>query len=364
MAAAAAALSACGAMKQSEALVRLLNSRSAQSPALYREAAERVARDAETGMPLQRYMLAVLSDLPDVPADIRVEGEKRKAYLDGCRDRIRQLAERTDNALAWYLLSLENNDMECLRHAARGKNVQALNAWGTLLLNQAQASPPPTNVVELQEKSFRCFRLAAAQKDANGLYNLGMCYMHGLGCRPDPALALQSFRSAADCGHPEAINNIGGCFRDGIAVEQDSAEAAKWFRKSADLGDPYGQLNYALALQRGDGVSKDEAAAVELLRLSAAQDCAEAMNVYGMCYYSGRGVARDPALAVAWFRKSAAAGFPPAMENLADCYEKGTGVERDAMQATLWTMRARASRGDAAAAEWLGSMDRKGGARQ
>ena len=83
------------------------------------------------------------------------------------------------------------------------------------------------------------------------------------------------------------------------------------------------------------------------------------MNVYGMCYYGGRGVERNPALAVAWFRRSAAAGFPPAMENLAECYDRGVGVERSAMTATVWKMRARAALGDAAAAEWLETMDVK-----
>ena len=43
----------------------------------------------------------------------------------------------------------------------------------------------------------------------------------------------------------------------------------------------------------------------------------------------------------------------PSMENLSTCYEKGEGVERSESRSMLWKMRARAARGDRAAAEWL-----------
>ena len=47
------------------------------------------------------------------------------------------------------------------------------------------------------------------------------------------------------------------------------------------------------------------------------------------------------------------------MENLAECYDRGAGVEKSAMTATVWKMRARAAMGDAAAAEWLDTVDVK-----
>lgn len=340
-----AASTEAATMKQAEAMQRLLNSSASQGPKLFEAAAERVAADAKLGMPLQRFMMAVH---PELPPRLRLDEETRRQYLESSRHRIRQLAEQRDNSLAWYLLALETDDVELLEHAAKGGNVQALNAMGTMLLSNGE-----------MEKAYGNFKEAAAKKDANGLYNLGMCYLNGAGCDANESLAFECFKTAAEMGHPEAINNIGGCYRDGIVVERSAEASVVWFAKSAELGDMYGQLNYALALQRGDGVAKDEAKAVELLRLSSAQGCAEAMNVYGMCYHSGRGVEKDPMLAVAWFRRSAAAGFPPAMENLAECYDRGAGVEKSAMTATVWKMRARAAMGDAAAAEWLDTVDVK-----
>ncbi len=341
---------------RSQALVRLLNSRAAGSPRAFAEAAEIVAQDAAAGLPLQQYVIAVVSDKSSPVPALRLSEATRKAYLESSRNRIRALAEEKSNALAWYLLSLETNDLKMLKRAADGNNIQALNAWGTLTLTQALSSPNLSKEArdEVLSRSFACFLRAAAEKDANGLYNLGMCYMRGYGCPEDVHKAFECFRSAAEAGHPEAINNLGGFCRDGIVVEKDLVLAAKWFAKSAKLGNSYGQLNYALALQRGEGVEKDAKRAASMLLDAAKQGGPEAMNAYGMCLMTGDGVDKNETEAVQWYRRAATCGFAPAMENLATCYDRGLGgVSVSAQEATVWKVRARAARGDPHAAAWL-----------
>ena len=352
-----AAVAAAGAVfadVSSDAIVSLLNTGAAQNPKAYAAAAARVRLDAEAGGPLQRFVLAVLADHPDTPPFARLDEATRRAYFADSRARIHALAEKRDNPLAWYLISLENNDIGALRRAVAGGNVQALNAWGTLRLQEALSNPgPSTNTLAAYRDAFDSFRKGASKHDANALYNLGLCYLQGYGCQANPRNAFFSFRAAAEQGHTEAINNIGGCYRDGVVVKADSVQAARWFAKSAELGNPYGELNYALALQRGDGVAKDDVRAAALLKSSAGRGCVEAMNVYAMCFYNARGVGRDDAQAVYWFRRSASEGFPPAMDNLSACYENGRGVKADAGTALYWKMRARAMRGDRAARGWL-----------
>jgi len=355
-----------------DALVKLLNSRSSMSPKTYAAAAEQVRVAADAGGTLQQYVIALISTDANAPAAAKLSPKQRREWLDNTRERIRQLAEQRDNALAWYLLSLEKNDLKALERAAEGGNVQAQNAWGTILVNEGLAMPATnsTKAVALLEKGFACFKAAAAktnangvvEKDANGLYNMGMCYMQGYGCKLDAARAFECFRTAAEEGHPEAINNIGGFYRDGILVMTNAEMSVRWFRKSADLGNPYGQLNYALALQRGDGVKKDEKAAAALMKAAAEQDCAEAMAAYGMCFYAGRGVKKDPEQAFRWFRRSAEAGFPPAMDNLASCYERGLGTPKDVLKSALWKMRFRAANGDPDARAWVLRQEKESGA--
>lgn len=351
----ATAISAVAAPKSSDAIVRLLNSRAAGSPKAYAAAAKVVAADAANGRPLQQFVIGLVARDSDLPKDARISEEKRKEYLDQSRDKIRLLAESKGNALAWYLLSMENNDLKYLKRAADGGNVQALNAWGTITLTEAlRNNSIDTNEVDrILVKSFGYFKQAADAKDANGLYNLGMCYLHGYGCVHDQDLAFNCFRAASEAGHPEAINNLGGFYRDGIVVEKNLEASTKLFKMSADLGNTFGLLNYALALERGEGVEKDLAGAAKVFKAAAERGSAEAMNAYGMCLFTGNGVEKNEVEAVKWFSSSASLGFPPAMENLSACCERGVGMAQNSSAATVWKVRAMAARGDRNAAAWL-----------
>ena len=352
--AALAAGTVLGASKTSAAITRLLNSRAAGSPKGFAEAAEIVAKDAAEGKPVQQFVLALVSRDRNAPEAARLDEETRQKYLDASRERIKTLAEQRGNPLAWYLLSIEKNDRGMLKRAADGENVQALNAWGTLTLVQALRSADTNGIDKVIERSFACFQKAADKEDANGLYNLGMCYQNGYGCAADSAKALECFQSAAAKGHPEAINNLGGYYRDGVVVMKDLVAATKWFAKSAEMGNAYGELNYGLALQRGEGCEKDEKKAYELYKAAAAQGSVEAMNVQAMCLYNGEGVAEDKRAAVELYRMSAAGGCAEAMENLAVCHETGAGgLKRSSREGLVWRMRARAMRGDRNAAAWL-----------
>ena len=227
-------------MSQAEAIVGLLNSRSSQSAKRYEEAAERVAADAKLGMPLQRYMLAVLQGSQGLPLVACLDDATRTEYLEGSRKRISQLAEVRGNPLALYLMSMENNDVDLLRRAAHGGNVQALNAYGTYLIDKALGTDPAdTNAVAgLMKEAFASFSAAASRKDANGLYNLGMCYMEGIGCERDRSLAFENMKKAAIAGHPGAMSDVAMCCEKGIGVAQSSTASLKWsMRARAANGD-------------------------------------------------------------------------------------------------------------------------------
>ena len=342
----AAMAMAAVAADSSEAILTLLNSQTAGSPRVYRQALQQIREEAAQGKVLQEFVYAVICP----------EDADSAKYLEHSRPAIRKMAEKRNNALAWYLLSLETQDINALRKAVDGGNIQADNAWGTVMHSHILSNPEMSEArrEETAKAIFEVFGKAAAMKDANGLYNLGMCYMTGLGVEKNPELAFNAFRSAAELGHPEAINNIGGCFRDGIAVEQDLAQAAKWFEKSASFGNPYGQINYALALQNGEGVEKDEKQAVKYLEAAIEETrLPEAYNLLAVCYMTGRGVAKDEKRGVELFLESAKRGFVPAFDNLSACYDEGTGVEPNALKATEWKLRAKAALGDVNAARWL-----------
>jgi TPR repeat protein len=338
------------------AIVTLLNSQNSCEPRTYAAAAQSVLAQARNGKPLHRFLFALVSRDSNFPRDFQISAEERNKFLESSRAIIRSLAEKKDNPLAWYLLSMENNDFAMLKRAAEGGNVQALNAWGTMRLSEAILSKKLSQDEKklVLKDAFDSFFKAASKGDVNGSYNLGSCYMNGYGTDVNSHEALKCFKNAAGAGHPEAMNNIGGFYRDGIVVKRDLKTAAKWFRASAKCENSYGQLNYALALQRGEGVERDISEAVKYFRLSAEQGNIDAMNVYGMCLYNGDGTTKNPSAAVKWYRLAASKGSPHAMENLAACALHGIGgMEKSIKESTVWKVRAQAARGDGNAVAWL-----------
>lgn len=352
--AAVSAAALCGRADPANAIMRLLNSQASGSVRGYVEAAEEVAEMAKKGRPVYAYVLALVSRMPSPPPAARLDEATRKKYLDGCRDKIKRLANEKNNSMAWYLLSLENNDRDLLHRAADAGNVQAMNVWGTYLVTRAVTETADTNEVNrILGVAHDYFKSAAGQGDANGLYNLGMCHMRGLGTPIDEQSAFNCFRAAAEKEHPEAINNIGAFFREGKVVEKDLEMSTKWFEKSASYDNAYGQFNFALALQRGEGVEKDEPRAAVIMRKAAEGGCVEAIDAYGVALWKGTGVNEDPKAAFRYFLQAAEAGYPPAMENLSTCYQLGKGVKPDERLSMEWKIRSRAARGDRNAQAWL-----------
>lgn len=300
------ALAAAGNGDSTAALLHLLNARGSGSPRRYAEAMAVVARDAARGGVVQRFVQASLADASDTPRFARLPEEKRRQYLEQTRPRILEMAEQRGNPLAWYLLALEGDDEKMLRRAAALGNVQALNSLGLRLLE----SRP--------KEAFECFSRAAAVRDANGLYNLGVCLQNGIGCERDAVAAFERFKHAADLEQPEAMNNLGIFYREGIVMPKDAVEAAKCFRRSAEHGCVTGQLNFSVALLRGEGVPANEPLAVRMLTAIAKRGSAEAMDAMAHCCEQGLG-----------------------------------GLPRDDSAALRWTFRAKAARGDRRAAEWL-----------
>lgn len=223
-------VSTCFAMTAAEAVQTVLNSKNATGVKTFAAAREMVERAAAEGKPLQQFVVGVTTD----------DKELSKRYLDASRDKIRALAEKKDNPLAWYLLSMENNDFKMLRRAADGENVQALNALGSIVTQEALARGNiPTNSLEdILKQSFSYFSKAVAQRDPNGFINLGTCYLSGFGCQRDMGLAFACFKAAAEAGHPEGMDNVSACYQFGHGVQKDNELCLLWaMRGRAARGD-------------------------------------------------------------------------------------------------------------------------------
>ena len=217
-------------MSSSEAIAVLLNTSNAVGVKKFGEARTIVEREAGEGKLLQQFVIGVTTD----------DKTLAERYLNASRGRIRSMAEQANNPLAWYLLSVEKNDLSCLKRAVDGGNVQALNALGSIVLQEAlQRKNISTNgVANLLKKSVSYFQKAVDKKDPNGYFNLGTCYLRGFGCRQDLPAAFRCFKAAADAGHPEGMDYVSACYQFGHGVPRDSKLSLEWaMRGRAARGD-------------------------------------------------------------------------------------------------------------------------------
>jgi len=217
-------------MTTQEAIVTLLNSPTSCSPSKFAEAREQVFRDAQDGHPLQQFLICVTTD----------DKELADRLYESSHDKLLNIAKQTDNPLAWYLLSMRENNLALLEKAAKGGNVQALNALGMVLVNSIETSLTVTDKAKRRasRRAFDCFNKAAMQGDANGFVNLGTCYLQGFGCDYNLKLAHECFLTAAKAGHPEAMEYVAADYNLGNGVEKDAGLCLYWQMKSkAAKGD-------------------------------------------------------------------------------------------------------------------------------
>lgn len=387
--------SATAGNDRAKAIITMLNSSVACSPNAYADAVKVVAADAAAGGFLQQYVMALFSENPYTPAECRLSGETRSKYLERTREKFFSIARRENaNPLAQYLVAIDVGDTNLLAQAASKNNIQAANAWGTLIISKFDGPDPSGRDRLNMAEALPYFRRAALDGhlaemgglsdreivsaiektnerdtfDSNGLYNLGMCYSRGLGVAPDRNLAFRLFILAASMGHPLAMNSLGWCFQEGLGTERDLEKSTLWYSRSAACGNKTGQFNYAVALQEGIGVEPDLESAARFLKMSADAGFVDAIFRYADALAGGKGVEMDKPAALKLFKKAAKKGLPSAMMKLSQIYRDGDidnaslessqkkkrwGVNPSAEESLIWKQRARSACGDSSARHWL-----------
>ncbi|KAI8970168.1 hypothetical protein BDF20DRAFT_889689 [Mycotypha africana] len=68
------------------------------------------------------------------------------------------------------------------------------------------------------------------------IYELGVSFRHGWGCKKNKESAVQFFKIAADLGDPDAQNDLAHCYYHGQGVKKDLYLAAKYYRKADKQG--------------------------------------------------------------------------------------------------------------------------------
>lgn len=198
-----------------------LNSQDAVSPRTYSAAVESVRKAAERGSVIEQFAIAVTTE----------DKALAKRYFNSSEEKVKKLAAEKDDALAWYLLAMKLQNMRHLQRSAKLGCVQAMNALGTINVQNAfeQSATLTTNEFDrILKESFAYFSQAAALRDSNAYINLGTCYQRGIGCQQDLGLAFECFKAAAEAGNPQGMDYMSACFECGHGVKKDAMRSLYW----------------------------------------------------------------------------------------------------------------------------------------
>jgi TPR repeat protein len=192
-----------------------------------------------------------------------------------------------------------------------------------------------------------------------------MAAMWGLFNRGEKEQAAKLCEELANAGNAEAQFELGRCYLSGIGVPLDESKALEWLRKASAQGqkeamgliakltiprlppNPTKLSNAPLPLPTMDEITElrdrgEKEQAAKLCEELANAGNAEAQYIMGEYYFIGDGVPQDSGKAVEWYRKSAEQGNADAQGRLGLCCEYGRGVSKDHAQAEKWYRKAAA----------------------
>lgn len=187
--------------------------------------------------------------------------------------------------------------------------------------------------------------LAAKQKNADAIANLGYCYQRGHGVEADSAYAFKLFESAASRGsrnvipmHDELARQqksvfsallLKDIYQRGLGTKKDSKKSEEYLAMAASYGHEPSMYDYAMQLYN----SKQYDLSAPWLKKLADKGNAPCALAYGLQLFEGKGVGQDKAKAVDYLKRAVDGGNNSAAVNLGRIYYEGDGVEKDGEKA-------------------------------
>ncbi|HSR71775.1 MAG TPA: hypothetical protein VLL72_05280, partial [Kiloniellales bacterium] len=211
------------------------------------------------------------------------------------------------------------------------EEAQAVSAEARETAANFAPEPAPTVASDAQDEELEEAPARSERKRSTGIFSWiaggggvsaeehfekGDRHYYGQGVRKNHALALRSYRKAAEMGHAAAQNRLGWMYEKGEGVESDYVEAVKWYRRAAEQGHVNAMNDLGYMYRQGWGVPQSHSEALKWFRRAAEKYDSYAEYNMGQMFENGWGVERDIDEAIRWFRRSAARGHEWAAKRL------------------------------------------------
>lgn len=158
-------------------------------------------------------------------------------------------------------------------------------------------------------------------------------YSFGLGVPQSKAEARRWYERAAAQGDANALYNTGLYWDRGIGGPQDRVQALAYYRRGAGAGDERAAYNAGQMLLIGDGVRPDPAEGVRLIEVAAAKGAVIAHASLGFIYETGLGVRKNARAALDHYARAEQAGHAAAgqrrLQLATNVLSEGEALERD-----------------------------------
>lgn len=157
--------------------------------------------------------------------------------------------------------------------------------------------------------------------------------------------SLWKLKRAARSGDCEAAFEVGACYLNGIGVDKDIDKAVEFFKMGAENGSPGAALTLGDMLEHGfvnkDGQRvADFDSAFRLFRIASEGGLAAGSYRLGLMYRDGKGVPQDMGGALALITDAAGKGFDQALVALFYMYRDGCGTDCDMKKALEFLKKA------------------------
>ncbi len=158
------------------------------------------------------------------------------------------------------------------------------------------------------DSAVSCWSRAADQGLAASQYQLGLCYLDGLGVQANEQQAFKLFKAAAKGGWADAQAQLGECYLYGIGTKQDDSEAFQWLGKAAKQKCEAAYANLGLCYYNGYGTKVNYENAANYLRQAAENDNRQAQITLGQVYLDKKNPKYSPTEGFKWLEKAADSG--------------------------------------------------------
>ena len=190
--------------------------------------------------------------------------------------------------------------------------------------------------MEEYSQAFRYLKLAADHNYPKAFCRLAECYLSGVGCREDHALAASTYQQGMELGDLECKHNFATLLMEGIGVPQDLERGRQILEECAK--ERYPRALFTIGLMHENGVFYEQSYQKAMLFYLRAglEGASEGYYNLAHMYNYGRGVAIDYLKALKYYELSLKPEYAKGYCNIAYIYIKGLGVDVDYKKAIYY----------------------------